>query len=73
MCLSVLPVSLMQSLEFSIYVYDHVTCKQGQFNLFLSDFDVVVFQSLSHVQLSVTPWTVAYQIPLSVGFPRQEY
>ena len=28
---------------------------------------------LSHVQLSVTPWTVAYQAPLSVGFPRQEY
>ena len=22
---------------------------------------------------SVTPWTVAHQAPLSVGFPRQEY
>ena len=21
----------------------------------------------------VTPWTVAYQVPLSMGFPRQEY
>ena len=30
-------------------------------------------QSLSHVQLFVTPWTVACQGPLSVGFPRQEY
>ena len=28
---------------------------------------------LSHVQLFATPWTVAYQIPLSMGFPRQEY
>ena len=28
---------------------------------------------LSHVRLSVTPWTVAHQTPLSVGFPRQEY
>ena len=30
-------------------------------------------QSLSHVQLFVTPWTVAHQAPLSVGFSRQEY
>ena len=27
----------------------------------------------SHVQLFVTPWTVASQAPLSMGFPRQEY
>ena len=30
-------------------------------------------KSLSHVQLSGTPWTVAYQILLSMGFSRQEY
>ena len=30
-------------------------------------------KSLSHVRLFVTPWTVAYQAPLSVGFSRQEY
>ena len=30
-------------------------------------------QSLSHVQLFETPWTVAHQAPLSMGFPRQEY
>ena len=28
---------------------------------------------LSHVQLFVTPWTVACQAPLSMGFSRQEY
>ena len=28
---------------------------------------------LSHVQLFATPWTVAHQAPLSVGFSRQEY
>ena len=28
---------------------------------------------LSHVRLFVTPWTVAHQAPLSMGFPRQEY
>ena len=27
----------------------------------------------SHVQIFVTPWIVARQIPLSMGFPRQEY
>ena len=33
----------------------------------------VCVQSLSHVQLLVTPWTVACQAPLSMGFSRQEY
>ena len=30
-------------------------------------------KSLSRVLFFVTPWTVAYQAPLSVGFSRQEY
>ena len=30
------------------------------------------FQSLSCVRLFATPWTVAYQAPLSRGFSRQE-
>ena len=29
--------------------------------------------SLSHVQLFLTPWAVAHQAPLPMGFPRQEY
>ena len=28
---------------------------------------------LSHARLFATPWTVAHQDPLPVGFPRQEY
>ena len=28
---------------------------------------------LSHVQLFVTPWAIACQVPLSTGFSRQEY
>ena len=32
-----------------------------------------VKKSLSRVQLFATPWTVAYQAPLSMGFSRQEY
>ena len=35
---------------------------------------VCVFaQPLSHVQLFVTPWTVAHQAPPSTGFSSQEY
>ena len=30
-------------------------------------------QSLNYVQLSATPWTVACQAPLSMGFSRQKY
>ena len=33
----------------------------------------VKVKSLSCVRLSVTPWTAAYQAPLSMGFSRQEY
>ena len=28
---------------------------------------------LSHIQLFATPWTLAHQPPLSMGFPKQEY
>ena len=35
----------------------------------LSSLVVLVVQSLSHVQLFVTPWTVARQAPLPMGFP----
>ena len=30
-------------------------------------------KSLSRIRLFATPWTVAYQAPLSMGFSRQEY
>ena len=29
--------------------------------------------TLSGVQLFAAPWTIARQVPLSMGFPRQEY
>ena len=32
-----------------------------------------VLSRFSRVQLIVTPWTVARQVPLSMGFSRQEY
>ena len=33
----------------------------------------MIVKSLSHIQLFVTPWTVANQAPPSMGFSRQEY
>ena len=33
----------------------------------------VKVKSLSRIWLFATPWTVAYQAPLFMGFPRQEY
>ena len=36
-------------------------------------FSCMYAQSLSHVRLFVTPWTVACQPPLSTEFSRQEY
>ena len=33
----------------------------------------VKVKSLSRVQLSATPWTAAYQVPLSMGFSRQAF
>ena len=34
---------------------------------------LLLLLSLYHVRLFVTPWTVASQAPLSMGFPRQKY
>ena len=34
---------------------------------------LLLFSHSVQVQLCVTPWTIAHQAPLSMGFPRQEY
>ena len=34
---------------------------------------LLLLSHFSHVQLFATPWTVAHQAPLSMGFSRQEY
>ena len=46
------------SLNFSVPV-----CKTG----------LCCAKTLSHVRVFTTPWTVAHQAPLSLGFSRQEY
>ena len=39
----------------------------------MGEIDDEVKRSLCRVQRFVTPWTVAYQAPLSLGLSRQEY
>ena len=34
---------------------------------------MVIVKSLTRVRLFATPWTIADQVPLSMGFSRQEY
>ena len=34
---------------------------------------LLLLSRFSHVRLSATPWTAAYQAPASMGFSRQEY
>ena len=39
----------------------------------MSLYNIGSVKLLSHVRLFVTPWTVACQAPLSMGFSRQKY
>ena len=58
--------------KFTVYVL----LKPGLENFehyFTSMGKKVKVKSLSHVRLFVTPWTVAYYAPPSMGFSRQEY
>ena len=34
---------------------------------------LLLLSHFSHVRRCATPWTAAYQAPLSMGFSRQEY
>ena len=47
----------------------HLLCQQSQS---LSS-HAYMLSCFSHVWLFATPWTVAHQAPLSMGFSRQEY
>ena len=47
--------------------------KQGAVHAPCTQYHQSEVKSLSRVRLFATPWTVAYQAPLSIGFSRQEY
>ena len=54
-------------------VLKHLLCCQVWGDIFQFRLHNWCAQSLSHVWLFGTPWTVARQPPLSMGFSRQEY
>ena len=49
------------------------TCRSSPHPVMDWKWTVVAVELLSHVWLFVTPWTVVCQVPLPMGFPRQEY
>ena len=53
--------------------YLHVLSLQRKIQVHFCMEKKVKVKSLSRVQLFATPWTVAYQAPLSMGFSRQLY
>ena len=48
-------------------------CQINIYYLYRKYFHWCVLSHFSFVQLFVTPWTVAHQVPPSMGFSRQEY
>ena len=71
------------SLEFSCFFYDPTnvgnlisgssTFSKSSLNIWKFLVHTLLKYSFSRVQLFATPWTVAHQAPLSMGFSRQEY
>ena len=62
-----------QWLEFQSYCGYRCTSRSILFNLLAPCIFIYEVKPLSRVRLFATPWTVANQAPLSMGFSRQEY
>ena len=64
-------INLYQFISFSTFLHmQHTLCVSGTD---IENKKSLGVKSLSCVQLFATPWTVAYQVPPSMGFSRQEY
>ena len=61
------PLSLFFPLTFSLPLPRSISHLSSPY------FIACMLSCFSHVQLFVTPWTVALQAPLTVGFSRQDY
>ena len=64
-----LPVAVMYQHKLVLEVA-HMHSQHLQFWKLLL---LLLLSCFSHVRLLATPWTAAYQAPLSMGFSRQEY
>ena len=63
----------LRNMSKLIKYYKALCCCITQMNLFPPIVSVLLLNCFSCVLLFATPWTVAHQVPLSMGFPRQEY
>ena len=71
LCVAVLPVRTLMSCLFFLPCLLHPASLHFRFHL--PNRLKVKVKLLGHVRLSSTPWTVAFQAPLSMGFSKQEY
>ena len=69
-CRNLLPIFFLQLSLFSLSFKSSSVC--SGYKVFIV-YKVKRVKSLSCVRLFMTPWTVAYQAPLSMEFSRQEY
>ena len=60
-------MSTSDKIHSSVYKFSSISFLRLCLSLYL------LYTTLSHVRLFVTPWTVAYLAPPSMGFSRQEY
>ena len=65
-----LSISIWVVVPRGVYIYIYIYRIQSEFYTLHT---CECAQSLSCIRLFATPWTVALQTPLSVGFSRQEY
>ena len=56
-----------------MHIYPPTSVSQLIYFMLISHIHKVKVKSISRVHLFVTPWTIAYQVPLPLGFSRQEY
>ena len=69
-----LTLSYISYILYEIQHMKYISYDTGNINIYVRYIGVCVHaQLLSCVQLFVTPWIVARQAPLSMGFSRQEY
>ena len=66
-------VSVLGTLLDSILYTSSSGCSSAFFKIYFLKKQIGSVSLLSCVQLFATPWTVAHQVSLSTGFPREEY
>ena len=59
--------------SFKVKVGPYPASLRADMRIYRPSMPVCVLSRFSRVQLLATPWTVAHQVPLSLGFSRQGY